>query len=63
MSAKDQLGDFEVIRETLLQMDPETRTEVIAAIKALRACPRLVAVRILAKAAVPPPMPLIVTGA
>jgi len=52
MSAQGQQSDFEVIRDTLLQMDPETATEVIAAMGALRACPRPVAVRILANAAI-----------
>lgn len=64
--AGDRRSDFEVIRDTLLQMDPETRTEVIGVMEALRACPRPVAVRILANAAMRAhlnrPLPLIMTG-
>ena len=46
-----ELSDFGVIRDTLLELDPETRTQVIEAMEALRALPVPVAVRILAKAA------------
>jgi hypothetical protein len=52
MTTEDRRGDFELIRGTLLQMDSETRHQVIEAMKALRACPRPVAVRVLADAAV-----------
>ena len=66
MSTEDQRSNFEVIRDTLLQVNPETRAEVIAAMEALRACPRPVAVRILANAALraepDPPLARIVTG-
>jgi hypothetical protein len=66
MSAEDQRSDFEVIRDTLLQMDPDTRVEVVAAMQAIRACPRPVAVRILANAAMRAdlnlPLTRIVTG-
>ena len=49
-AARGGPGDFELIRDTLLRLDPETRAEVIAAMKALRALPVPVAVRILANA-------------
>ena len=45
-----QRGDFDLIRDTLLQMDPETRAEAIEAMKALRALPPAAAVRVLADA-------------
>lgn len=47
MTGDDERTNFEVIRDTLLQMDPETRYQVIGAMKALRALPRPVAVRVL----------------
>ena len=58
----DRRSDFEVIRDSLLRMDPETRAEVVATMRALRALPPLAAVRVLAKAAVPPRGPLITFG-
>jgi len=51
MATEDRQGDFELIRDTLLKMDPETRHQVIEAMKAIRACPPPVAVRVLADAA------------
>jgi len=42
------MSDFELIRDTLLQLDPETRHQAIEAMKALRALPVPVAVRVLA---------------
>jgi len=65
VSAEDKRSNFEVIRDTLLQMDPETRAEVIAAMIALRELPVPVAVRILASGAFTHANPrlLTVTGA
>jgi hypothetical protein len=57
-------NDFEVIRDALLRLDPETRIQTIEAMKALRALPRPVTVRILADAGmraalhVPRPLPV-----
>ena len=53
------MSDFELIRDTLLQFDPETRHHVIEAMKALRGMPVPVAVRILADAVPDPQRPLI----
>lgn len=50
--AAGRASDFELIRDGLLRLDPDTRAEVIAAMKALRATPTHVAVRILAQAAI-----------
>jgi hypothetical protein len=41
------VSDFDPIRDTLLQFDPDTRAEVIEAMKALRALPVPAAVRVL----------------
>lgn len=60
----DQRSNFEVIRDALLEMDPETRSAVIAAMKALQTVPRPVAARILANGAMrayPRPSLLIAT--
>lgn len=43
--------DFEILRQGLLELDPETRAHVIAAIPILRSLPESAAVRILAQAA------------
>lgn len=43
-------GNFEVIRDTLLGMDPETRFQVVETMKLLRTMPRPAAVRVLAEA-------------
>jgi hypothetical protein len=59
MSTPDQRSNFEVIYDTLLEMDPETRHHVIGAMLAIRELPVPDAVRILAKPA-PAPRPLIV---
>ena len=53
------MSDFELIRDTLLQFDPETRHHVIEAMKVLRGLPVPVAAKILAGAAPDPPRPLI----
>jgi hypothetical protein len=45
-------SNFEVIRDTLLRLDPETRAQTIEAMKILRTLPHPVAVRILADAGV-----------
>lgn len=47
----EEPSDFEVMRSALLRMDPETRAEVIEAMKAIRALPTHIAVRVLANAA------------
>jgi len=44
-------SDFEVIRDGLLRLDPETRHHVIEAMMVLRDAPLPVGVRILARAA------------
>lgn len=48
--SEDERSNFEVIRDTLLQMDPETRYQAVEAMKALRALPVPVAVRVLSEA-------------
>ena len=53
------MNDFELIRDTLMQFDPETRHHVIEAMKVLRGMPVPVAAKILAGAAPDPPRPLI----
>ena len=53
------MSDFELIRDTLMQFDPETRHHVIEAMKVLRGLPVPVAAKILAGAAPDPPRPLI----
>ena len=53
------MNDFELIRDTLMQFDPETRHHVIEAMKVLRGLPVPVAAKILAGAAPDPPRPLI----
>ena len=53
------MSDFELIRDTLMQFDPETRHHVIEAMKVLRGMPVPVAVRILADAVPDPQRPLI----
>lgn len=53
----DTRTNYELIRDTLLKMDPETRTEVVAAMEAIRQVPIPVAVRILANPrAIPMPI-------
>ena len=44
-------GNFELIRDALLRLDPETRAQVVETMKVMRALPRPVAARILADAA------------
>ena len=66
MTETGEPGDFELIRDTLLQFDPETRHQVIGAMKAIRELPRPVAVRILAEAgaqAEAARRPLLISGA
>ena len=55
----DQRSNFEVIRDCLIQMDPETRAEVIMTIRAIRSCRPRDAAKILASAARPAPGPFI----
>jgi hypothetical protein len=43
-------SDFELIRDGLLRLDPETRVQVVETMKVLRELPIPVAVRILANA-------------
>ena len=43
-------GDFQLIRDTLLRFDPETRHQVIETMRVLRELPVPAAVRILAEA-------------
>lgn len=47
----DEPSNFELIRDTLLRMDPETRAETIEAMKVFQTVPRPVGVSVLAHAA------------
>ena len=47
----DPRSDFEVLRDGLLELDPDTRHEVIETMKVLRTLPPPVAARVLANAA------------
>lgn len=44
-------SDFEVLRDVLLRLDPDTRADIIETIRILRDLPVPVAVRVLADAA------------
>ena len=50
-SDEGEPSNFELIRDTLLRLDPETCAQTIEAMKVIRTLPTPVAVRILANAA------------